>query len=125
MTSAEAWFNIALRPRKPEGSLGRTAQDGHLDSHTAPELSHIKVQKNAIYMCSELVWPSGKAGKQKVRVRFVSPFSSKVGVCGHCLVTLPLMVSVDVKHHVYLPFMRFKKREGINLFFGSCCTVIV
>ena len=22
-TSAEAWFNIALRPRKPEGSLGR------------------------------------------------------------------------------------------------------
>ena len=35
----EAWFNTALRPRKPEGSLGRTAQDGHLDSHTAPELS--------------------------------------------------------------------------------------
>ena len=35
MTSAEAWlFNIALRPRKPEGSLGRTAQDGHFDSHT-------------------------------------------------------------------------------------------
>ena len=38
VTSAEAWFNIALRPRKPEGSLGRIAQDGHLDSHTAPEL---------------------------------------------------------------------------------------
>ena len=38
-TNAEAWFNITLRPRKPEGSLGRTAQDGHLDSHTAPELS--------------------------------------------------------------------------------------
>ena len=37
-TTAEARFNIALRPRKPEGSLGRTAQDGHLDSHTAPEL---------------------------------------------------------------------------------------
>ena len=37
-TSAETWFNIALRPRKPEGSLGRTAQDGHLDSHTAPEV---------------------------------------------------------------------------------------
>ena len=38
MTNAEAWFSIALRPRKPEGSLGRTAQDGLLDSHTAPEL---------------------------------------------------------------------------------------
>ena len=38
MTNAEAWFNIALRPRKLEGSLGGTAQDGHLDSHTDPEL---------------------------------------------------------------------------------------
>ena len=37
-TNAEARFNKSLRPRKPEGSLGRTAQDVHLDSHTAPEL---------------------------------------------------------------------------------------
>ena len=34
----KAQFNKSLRPRKPEGSLGRTAQDVHLDSHTAPEL---------------------------------------------------------------------------------------
>ena len=26
---------------KPEGSLRRTAQDGHLDSHAAPELWHV------------------------------------------------------------------------------------
>ena len=38
VTNAEAWFNNSLRPRKPEGLLARTAQDGHLDSHTAPEL---------------------------------------------------------------------------------------
>ena len=38
MTNAEAQFNKSLCPRKPEGSLGRTAQDVHLDSHTAPEL---------------------------------------------------------------------------------------
>ena len=38
MTNAEARFNKSLRPRKPEGSLGRTAQDVHLDSHTASEL---------------------------------------------------------------------------------------
>ena len=38
MTNAEARFNNSLRPRKPEGSLGRTAQDVHLDFHTAPEL---------------------------------------------------------------------------------------
>ena len=34
----KACFNNSLRPQKPEGSLGRTAQDVHLDSHTAPEL---------------------------------------------------------------------------------------
>ena len=38
VTNAEARFNKSLRPRKPEGSLGRTAQDVHLDSHTAPDL---------------------------------------------------------------------------------------
>ena len=38
MTNAEARFNSSLRPRKPEGSLGRTAQDGHLDSHIVLEL---------------------------------------------------------------------------------------
>ena len=43
MTNAEARFNNSLRPRKPEGSLGRTAQDGHLDSHTAPELCSVNV----------------------------------------------------------------------------------
>ena len=38
MTNAEARFNKSLCPRKPEGSLGRTAKDVHLDSHTAHEL---------------------------------------------------------------------------------------
>ena len=38
VTNACAWFNVALRPQKPQGSLGRGAQDGHLDFHTAPEL---------------------------------------------------------------------------------------
>ena len=39
MTNAEARFTNSLSPRKPEeGSLGRTAQDVNLDSHTDPEL---------------------------------------------------------------------------------------
>ena len=46
MTNAEARFSNSLRPRKPEGSLGRTAQDGHLDSHTAPELSDLYSENN-------------------------------------------------------------------------------
>ena len=53
MTNAEAWFNIALRPRKPEGSLGRTAQDGHLDSHTAPELWSLECDAQLIYVLCE------------------------------------------------------------------------
>ena len=49
MTNAEARFNNSLRPRKPEGSLGRTAQDVHLDSHTAPEL-WISYPREAVYI---------------------------------------------------------------------------
>ena len=55
-TNAETWCNTSLRPRKPEGLLGWTAQDGHLDSHsswtmimnsqvtTTPELWTVKLQ---------------------------------------------------------------------------------
>ena len=50
MTNAKAHFNKSLRPRKPEGSLGRTAQDVHLDSHTAPELWHVSVITNVIFI---------------------------------------------------------------------------
>ena len=39
----------SLRPRKPEGSLGRTAQDVHFDSHTAPELCEWKWGKGRLY----------------------------------------------------------------------------
>ena len=47
--NAEARFSNSLRPRKPEGSLGRTAQDVHLDSHTAPELCDSKGVTVAFY----------------------------------------------------------------------------
>ena len=52
MTNAEARFSNSLRPRKPEGSLGRTAQDGHLDSHTAPELC----EKTHTHNLTPAVW---------------------------------------------------------------------
>ena len=57
MTNAEAWFNIALCPRKPEGSLGRTAQDGHLDSHTAPELCFSNGLLSWCFTSTEARWP--------------------------------------------------------------------
>ena len=46
-TNAGVWLNIALRPRKPEGSLGRGAQDRHLDSHTVP--TKLAVQSSEYY----------------------------------------------------------------------------
>ena len=45
------------------------------------------------------LWPSGKAlgwsalKGTSVRIHFGSPFSSKVVVCGHCLVTLSLIIN--------------------------------
>ena len=57
MTNAEAWFSISLRPRKPEGSLGRTAHDGHLDFHTAPELCGLGDRG----VCFETEWPREQA----------------------------------------------------------------
>ena len=56
MTNAEARFNKSLRPRKPEGSLGRTAQDVHLDSHTAPELCKADVKQVSAKTVQLIVW---------------------------------------------------------------------
>ena len=57
MTNAEARFNKSLRPRKPEGSLGRTAQDVHLDSHTAPELWPSTLLLSWCLTSTEARWP--------------------------------------------------------------------
>ena len=73
MTNAEARCSKSLRPRKPEGSLGRTAQDGHLDSHTAPELCAETVQSETLLVVVLLhrhllqyLWPSERAtGSQR------------------------------------------------------------
>ena len=83
MTNAEAWFNIALRPWKPKGLLGRTAQDGHLDSHTAPELcvrSRLRdPDKTDHSICeADVRWNSSAAGHSE----------STRGIS--CLVGLPL-----------------------------------
>ena len=57
----------------------------------------------------EPVWPSGKAllrlvsRRTSVRIRFGSHFSSKVEVCGHCLVTLSLTISETLKWLSSLP----------------------
>ena len=70
VTNAEARFNNSLRPRKPEGSLGRTAQDVHLDSHTAPELwtqlllllSWCLMSSDVIWHIRDKLWPMPKHG---------------------------------------------------------------
>ena len=50
MTNAEARFSKSLCPRKPEGSLRRTAQDVHLDSHTAPgKVQEVTIAINGVH----------------------------------------------------------------------------
>ena len=80
VTNAEAWFNKS-RPRKPEGSLGRTAQDIHLESHTAPEL------------CGDSVAIG-------IYIYTLPPPRNTPPPLQH-VPTIGLRVSVDVKHHVY------------------------
>ena len=74
MTNAEARFNNSLRPRKPEGSLGRTAQDVHLDSHTAPELCFNDVL--TAFNSTTLVKMHGCAGAS-----FIHSFIARSPVC--------------------------------------------
>ena len=56
----------------------------------------------------ETFWPSGKALRlvsrgTSVRIRFGSPLSSKVVVCGHCLVNSSLTVKETLKWLSSLP----------------------
>ena len=57
----------------------------------------------------EPVWPSGKAWLvsrgTSVWIRFGSPFSSKVVVCVHCLVTLSLTINETLKWLSLLPIL--------------------
>ena len=73
MTNAEARFSKSLRPRKPEGSLGRTAQDVHLDSHTAPELCFfdpmsVSFMPRPFLVSRILTFPVGALIREKVLV---------------------------------------------------------
>ena len=98
MTNAEARFIKSLRPRKPEGSLGRTAQDVHLDSHTAPELCFPEQRTNGYmwYLCrgfgSPRLWQSpgeirrGRWGWALIfgRIVLLLSFPQRL-LFGHCL----------------------------------------
>ena len=88
MTNAEARLNNSLRPRKPEGSFGRTAQGGHLDSHTAPEL----LQK-----LGRLRQLKRHAGLRKGII--VQELCESRGGRPELSVLTSLLVSVDVKNY--------------------------
>ena len=77
MTNAEARFNNSLCPRKPDGSLGRTAQDGHLDSHTAPELWF----KSLVIARLSILQLDAHAHFSGVRSLYISTFRSWVFMC--------------------------------------------
>ena len=55
--------------------------------------------------------------KTSVRIRFGSPFSSEVVVCGHCLVTLSITVNETLNWLSSLPIlMQCSDRSAISLF---------
>ena len=75
MTNAEARFNKSLRPRKPEGSLGRTAQDVHLDSHTAPELWDLSMEPGLLILVPKFV-RSGEVNVSDIKLFLFLEFRS-------------------------------------------------
>ena len=94
MTNAEARFSKSLRPRKPEGSLGRTAQDVHLDSHTAPELGGGRellgrLLVNTMPICHVSVKAQELCGSRGGRPELHVP-NSPYGLCGRRKATLNL-----------------------------------
>ena len=94
MTNAEARFSKSLRPRKPEGSLGRTAQDVHLDSHTAPEL-YRTLSTMFTYYNSSLMWMGLSACRLVLslstpRASFPASSSWREVVVNQCLEWVPL-----------------------------------
>ena len=66
MTNSEARFNKSLRPRKPEGSLGRTAQDVHLDYEIESVMAcHFKTHKHRQALVYDTILPLEEgAGKR-------------------------------------------------------------
>ena len=78
-----------------------------LDVACAPAQWTHKLRSLILLRTREPVWPSGKlvSGRTSVRYRFGSPFSSKVVVCGHVLVTLSLTVNETLKWLSSLPIL--------------------
>ena len=77
-----------------EGSLGRTAQDGHLDSHTAPELcvAEEKVAALPYRLFGRHAGPSASAWVCEIRTAFINKAIRFACDCGHRLVTLSLTI---------------------------------
>ena len=95
MPSAEARFSKSLRPRKPEGSLGWTAQDVHLDSHTAPKLCSPPLSGDTVILAASGDH-AGPVGVHEERVACCPPDDVELHVlgcrvdilgtnCGQCL----------------------------------------
>ena len=112
MTNAEARFYNSLRPRKPEGSLGRTAQDVHLDCHTAPELCycmcycydpfHLFFPALFLFDWVGVLWPQLSKVLKPVRWArrvIVQKLCESRGGRPELSVLTSLLVSVDVKNY--------------------------
>ena len=82
---------------------------------TEPLFRPIGVDHQIMVSVCEPAWPSGKAlrlvsRRTSVRFGFGSPLSSKVVVCGHCLVTLSLTIHQTSK---WISSLRILMQESL------------
>ena len=116
MTNAEARCNKSLRPRKPEGSLGRTAQDVHLDSHTAPELCVIRdTTASVVYRVSGVTSYHPKRrrtpfGQQAARATVLRKQGHKLYPAHHG--SAPLMDQPHSPHSPWDSFFSLNNKNG-------------
>ena len=102
VTSAEAQFKKSLRPWKPEGSLGRTAQDVHLDSHTAPELCRLGHWRGTLYLRAAVhrrgqrpLKGLGTNHTSSIAFQHIPPNSARFGYATEWALFIPAQLSTD------------------------------
>ena len=89
--------------------------DGFSSAVTQYSRSTWRRSKCQVTQSREPAWPSGKAlvrlvsRKTSVRLRFGSPFSSRIAICGHRRVTLSLTINETLKRPSY--WCRIKVQE--------------
>ena len=106
LTPGNADFRMSRYPHHPSPAM-QSLDPSYSSIHTLHTMSANRCQNILVYSRFGLAVRLGSRGSS-VRIRFGSPFSSKVVVCGHCLVTLSLTINQTLKWLSSLPILTQK-----------------